>query len=217
MKPRPLIDPKTKPKVPGSFIVSNGRYYWYIPGWEKRHRLVPKGQKLSTKDEAIALKIAKKLWNQIKKNNPELAANVRKHTRVNGMATKDRAVAEKVAAKMWEQIQKKSPKLAAKILTDSRPRAKDHWHAQICSERKHRFLGSFKTQAEAEAAYVKELEKVWGYPPGYNVQCMPKIDKVWPIWTEEKARFFNIGLSSRRSLCTSRCQYIPQRILDIFE
>jgi len=133
------------------------------------------------------------------------------------MATKDRAVAEKVAAKMWEQIQKKSPKLAAKILTDSRPRAKDHWHAQICSERKHRFLGSFKTQAEAEAAYVKELEKVWGYPPGYNVQCMPKIDKVWPIWTEEKARFFNIGLSSRRSLCTSRCQYIPQRILDIFE
>jgi len=104
------------------------------------------------------------------------------------MATKDRAVAEKVAAKMWEHIQKKSPKLAAKILTDNRPRAKDHWHAQICSERNHRFLGSFKTQAEAEAAYVKEFEKVWGYSPGYNVQCMPKINKVWPTWTEEKAR-----------------------------
>ena len=180
MKPRPLIDPKSKLKIPGSFIVSNGRYYWYIPGWVKRHRLVPKGETFSTKDKTTALKIAKKLWNQIKKNTPELAANVRKHTRVNGMATKDRAVAEQVAAKMWEQIQKKTPKLAVKILTDNRPRAKDHWHAQICSERYHRFLGSFKTQAEAEAAYIKEFEKVWGYSPGYNVQCMPKINKVWP-------------------------------------
>ena len=25
-------------------------------------------------------------------------------------------------------------------------------------------------------------------PPGYNVQCIPKIDEVWPTWTEEKAR-----------------------------
>lgn len=66
MKPRPLIDPKSKLKVPGSFIVSNGRYYWYIPGWVKRHRLVPKGEAFSTKDEVTALKIAKKLWNQIK-------------------------------------------------------------------------------------------------------------------------------------------------------
>ena len=24
--------------------------------------------------------------------------------------------------------------------------------------------------------------------PGYNVQCMPKLDKVWPTWEEEKAR-----------------------------
>ena len=188
MKPRPLIDPASKPEVPGSFLVSNGRYYWHIPQWVKRKRLVPKGETFSTKDKATALKLAKKLWNQIKKNDPELAANVRKYTRVNGMATKDRAVAEKVAAEMWEQIQKKSPKLAAKILTDNRPRAKDHWHAQFCSERHHRFLGSFKTQAEAEAAYVKEFEKVWGYPPGYDVRCIPKIDKVWPTWTEEKAR-----------------------------
>jgi hypothetical protein len=35
---------------------------------------------------------------------------------------------------------------------------------------------------------VKEFEKAFGYPPGYNVQCMPKMDKVWPTWTEEKAR-----------------------------
>ena len=188
MKPRPLIDTESKPKIPGSFLVSNGRYYWHIPRWVKRKRLVPKGEKFSTKDKATAFKIAKKLWNQIKKNDPELAANIQKHTRVNGMATKDRAVAEKVAVMMWKQIQKKSPKLAAKILTGNRPRAKDHWHAQFCSERHHRFLGSFKTQADAEAAYVKEFEKVWGYPPGYDVQCMPKIDNVWPTWTEEKAR-----------------------------
>lgn len=188
MKPRPLIDPKSKPELPGSFLCGNGRYYWYVPGWIRRQRLVTNGEKFSTKDKNTALIIAKKLWNQIKENDPELAANIQKHTRVNGMATKDKVVAEKVAGKMWEQIQKKSPKLAAKILTDNRPRAKDHWHAQISAERKHRFLGSFETQAEAEAAYVKEFDKTWGYPPGYNVQNIPKIDKVWPTWAEEKAR-----------------------------
>jgi hypothetical protein len=188
MRPRPLIDPENKPKVPGSFIVCNGRYYWHIPRWVKRKRLVPKGEVFSTKDKATAFRIAKKLWNQIRKKNPELAANIQKHTRVNGVATKDKAVAKKVAAKLWKQIQKDDPELTAKILTDNRPKAKDHWHAQICSERNHRFLGSFETKAEAEAAYTKEFEKIWGYPPGYNVQCIPKIDKVWPTWTEEKAR-----------------------------
>jgi len=188
MRPRPLIDPKSKPKIPGSFLCQNGRYYWHVPRWVKRKRLVPKGEIFSTKDKATAFTIARKLWNQLKKNDPELTANIRKHTRVNGVATKDKAVAEKVAAEMWKQIQKKSPKLAAKILTDNRPRAKDHWYAQICSERNYRFLGSFETKTEAEAAYTKEFEKIWGYPPGYNVQCIPKIDKVWPTWTEEKAR-----------------------------
>jgi len=188
MKPQPLIDPKSRPKVPGSFIVSNGRYYWWIPGWVKRQRLVPKGGKFSTKDKAIALRIAKKLWAQIKKNDPELAANIQKHTRINGIATKDRAVAVRVAAKMWRQIQKEEPELAARILTDNRPKAEDHWYAQIVVNRKHRFIGSFKTKAEAQAAYAIEFEKVFGYPPGYNVQCIPKIDKVWPTWAEEKAR-----------------------------
>jgi len=188
MKPRPLIDPKSKPKVPGSFIVNNGRYYWWIPEWVKRRRLVPKDQKFSTKDKATALRIAKKLWAQIQKNDPELAANIQKHTRINGTATKDRAVAVRVAAKMWRQIQKKEPELAAKILKDNRPKAEDHWYAQIVVNRKHRFIGSFKTRAEAQAAYAAEFKKAFGYPPGYNVQCMPKIDKVWPTWAEEKAR-----------------------------
>ncbi|MFC1794199.1 hypothetical protein ACFL3Q_11495 [Planctomycetota bacterium] len=188
MKPRPLIDPKSKPKVPGSFIVNNGRYYWWIPGWLNRQRLIPKGEKFSTKDKATALRIAKKLWAQIQKNDPELAANIREHTRINGTATKDRAVAVRVAAKMWRQIQKEEPELAARILMDNRPKAEDHWYAQIVVNRKHRFIGSFKTRAEAQAAYAKEFEKVFGYPPGYNVQCIPKIDKVWPTWAEEKAR-----------------------------
>ena len=38
------------------------------------------------------------------------------------------------------------------------------------------------------AAYAKEFEKVFGYPPGYNVQAIPKLDKVWPTWEEEKSR-----------------------------
>ena len=188
MKPRPLIDPKSKPKVPGSFIVYNGRYYWWIPGWVKRQRLVPKGEKFSTRDKDVALKIAKKLWTQIQKNDPKLAANVQNHTRINGIATKDRATAERIAARMWREIKKNDPELAAKILTDNRPKAEDHWYANIVVNRKHRFIGSFKTRTEAEAAYANEFERVFGYPPGYNVQCIPKIDKVWPTWEEEKAR-----------------------------
>ena len=188
MKPRPLIDPKSKPKVPGSFIVNNGRYYWHIPGWVKRRGLVPEGERFSTKNKAVALRIAKKQWAQIQKDDPELAANVRKHTRVNGTATKDRAVAERIAARMWKDIQKNDRELATKLSTDLRPKARDHWYAYIAVNRKKRFIGSFKARAEAEAAYTREFEKAHGYPLGYNVQCIPKIDKVWPTWTEEKAR-----------------------------
>jgi len=188
MKTRPLIDPGTKRKMPGGLIVENGRYYWRVPGWIGQQRLVPKGEKYSTKDKATALRIAKKLWNQVKKNDPELAANIQKHTRVNGMATKDRAVAEKVAARLWKQIKKENPELAAKMAKDNRFKAKDHWYAQIVAGKKRRFIGSFETRAEAEAAYAKEFEKIWGYPSGYNVRCIPKIDNVWPTWEEEKAR-----------------------------
>jgi len=188
MKPRPLIDPKSKPKVPGSFILNNGRYYWWIPGWAKRRGLVPNGEKFATKDKAIALRIARKLWAQIQENDPELAANVRTHTRINGTATKDRATGRRIAARMWRDIKKNDPELAARILTDNRPKAVDHWYAYIGLDRKNRFIGSFTTRAEAEAVYVREFEKAYGYPPGYNVQCMPKMDKVWPTWAEEKAR-----------------------------
>ena len=188
MKPRPLIDPESKPKVPGSFTVHNGRYYWSIPGWIKRRGLIPEGERFSTKDKDVALRIAKKQWAQIQRDDPELAANVRKHTRFNGTATKDRAAAERVAAKMWRDIQKNDPGLATKLSTDLRPKAVDHWYAYIAVNRNKRFIGSFKTRAEAQAAYAREFEKAHGYPPGYNVQCIPRIDKVWPTWTEEKAR-----------------------------
>ena len=46
----------------------------------------------------------------------------------------------------------------------------------------------FFSPVEARAAYTREFEDVFGYPPGYNVQCMPKLDKVWPSWHEEEAR-----------------------------
>lgn len=188
MNPKPLIDPKSKPKIPGSFLVDSGRYYWYVPKWIKRKRLVPKGEKFSTKDRAIAERIALRMWNKIKKEYPKLAASILERTRCQGLATKDKTIAEKVAARMWRQIKRNQPDLATKIMTDNRPKAKDHWIAQIVVNRKHRCIGTYGTQAEAEAAYAAEFKKTFGYPPGYNVQCIPKIDKVWPTWTEEKAR-----------------------------
>jgi len=188
MKPRALIDPKSKPKFPGTIFKDGGRYYWIIPGLLKRQRLVPKGEKFSAKDKAVAERIAHNKWKQIRKQNPQLAAEILRRTRSQGLATKDRATAERIAAKMWRDIKKNDPELAARISTDNRPKAEDHWYAQIVVNKKHRFIGSFKTRSEAEAAYADEFEKAFGYPPGYNVQCIPKIDKVWPSWEEEKAR-----------------------------
>jgi len=188
MKPRALIDPKSKPKFPGTIFKDGGRYYWIIPGLLKRQRLVPKGKKFSAKDKSVAERIAYNKWKQIREQDPQLAAEILRRTRSQGLATKDKATAEKIAARMWRDIKKNDPELAAKILTDNRPKAEDHWYAQIVVNRKHRFIGSFKTRTEAEAAYAREFEKVFGYPPGYNVQCIPKIDKVWPTWEEEKAR-----------------------------
>ena len=187
MKPRALIDPKSKPKFPGTIFKDGGRYYWIIPGLLKRQRLVPKGENFSARDRQVAERIAHSKWKQIRKQDPQQAAEILRRTRSQGLATKDRATAEKLAARMWRNIKKNDPELAAKILTDNRPKAKDHWYAQIVVNRGHRFIGSFKTRAEAEAAYADEFEKAFGYPPGYNVQCIPKIDKVWPSWEEEKA------------------------------
>ena len=89
---------------------------------------------------------------------------------------------------MWRDIQKNDPKLAAKILTDHRPEPSEHWHAQIKTDGKVRFIGSFKTKKEAQDAYKREFEKCHGYPVGYTIQYMPKMDKVWPTWKEQKAR-----------------------------
>jgi hypothetical protein len=97
-------------------------------------------------------------------------------------------LAQKIAARLWRQIQRDDPELAAKILTDHRPKPKDHYYAQLVVEGKHRCLGSYTSKAEARAAYTREFEEAFGYPPGYNVQCLPKLDKVWPSWQEETAR-----------------------------
>ncbi len=188
MKPRPLIDPKSKPKFPGTIFKDGSRYYWIILGLLKRQRLVPKGENFSVKDRVVAEKIAYSKWMNIRKQDPPRAAEILRRTRSQGLATKDRATAERIAARLWRNIKKNDVELASKILKDNRPKAKDHWHAQIVVDRKHHFIGSFKTRAEAEAAYAGEFEKALGYPPGYNVQSIPKIDKVWPSWEEEKAR-----------------------------
>ena len=188
MDARPLIDPKSKPKVPGTIFRDGNRYYWFIPKLLKRQRLVPDGEKFSAKDRATAEKVALKKWKQLQSDNPAQAAKILKHTRSQGLATKDRDLAEKIALTMWKNIQKNDLDLAAKILTDNRPKATDHWHAQIKTDGKIKFIGSYKTREEANAAYIKEFKKAHGYPAGYNVQCVPKIDKVWPTWTEQKAR-----------------------------
>jgi hypothetical protein len=188
MKAVPLIDPATAPKFPGTLFKDGSRYYWFIARFLKRQRLVPKGQKFSTNDRATAEKIALAKWKQIQKDKPAFAAKVLKHTRSQGLATTERQLAEKIALKMWRDIQKNDPKLAAKILTDHRPEPSEHWHAQIKTDGKVRFIGSFKSKQEAQAAYKREFEKSHGYPVGYAIQYMPKMDKVWPTWQEQKVR-----------------------------
>jgi len=206
MKARPLIDPRTKRKVPGNFILDGGRYYWWVPGWLKRQRLVRKGEEYSTKNRAAAEKIACKSWKQIKKDNPRLANKILKHTRSRGLATKDKTFAKKIAARLWRQIKKKRPELAAEILKEqSRPKRKGYWRAQIVAGRKHRHIGNFKTRAEAEAAYAEEFERIWGYPVGYSMRSIPKLDKVWPAWEEEKVRLDRMSvllLKTRKALST---------------
>jgi len=197
MKPRPLIDPKSKPKVPGTIFKDGNRYYWVVPGLLKRQRLVPKGEKFSAQDRALAESIAYRKWRHIKKKDPQLAAEILRRTRSQGLATKDRALAARVAARMWRQITSQDPQLAARILTDHRPKAKDHWWAQIIVDGKHRFIGSFETRADAKAARARAFQKAFGYPPGYHVQTMPKLDKVWPSWHEEKARLEHMSPQSQ--------------------
>ncbi len=197
MKPRPLIDPKTKPRIPGGFLVDGGRYYWYVPKWIKRHRLVAKGEKYSTKNKAAAEKIALRIWNKLRKENPRLASQILNHTHSQGLATMDRAIAEKVAARLWKHIQKNDKELAARIMQDNRPKAKDRWLARIVVNGKYRHLGSFDSHAKAEAAYTAAFKNTFGYPPGYNVQCIPKIDKVWPSWEEQKTRLEGMDAKSR--------------------
>jgi len=184
----PLIDPATAPKFPGTIFKNGSRYYWFIARHLKRQRLIPKGERFSTDDKATAEKIALEKWKQIQRDKPAFAAKVLKHTRSKGLATKDRQLAEKIALKMWRDIQKNNPKLAAKILTDNRPEPSEHWHAQIKTDGKVRFIGSFKTKQEAQAAYKHEFEKRHGYPVGFTIQYIPKMNKVWPLWQEQKQR-----------------------------
>lgn len=188
MKAVPLIDPASKPKFPGTIFKNGNRYYWFVKDYLKRQRLVPKGEKFSTNNRAVAEKLAVKKWKKLKKQNPSLAKEIITHSRSKGLATKDRKLAEKIALKMWKNIQKNKPKLAAKILTDNRPEPMDHWYAQLNAKGNPRHLGSFKTKKEAMKVYKEEFEKVYGYPPGYDVKVMPKIDKVWPTWQEQKQR-----------------------------
>jgi len=146
MKPRPLIDPQTKKKVPGTIFQDHGRYYWVVSRVLKRQRLVPPGEKFSTTDRATAERIAYQKWQQLRRENPTLAARILQRRQGQGLATQDRARAEKIAACLWQQMQRDDPDLAAKILQDNRPRARNHWYAQLVVKGKHRCLGSFTSR-----------------------------------------------------------------------
>ena len=102
MKPKPLIDPKSKPQFPGTIFKDGKRYYWVLPRFIKRQRLIPEGQKFSTTDKAEAERIALKKWKQLQEEDSSFAAEILRHTRSKGLATKDRGLAEKIALKMWK-------------------------------------------------------------------------------------------------------------------
>ncbi len=188
MKPQPLIDPKSKKKVPGTIFQEGNRYYWVIAGVLGRQRLVPKGEKFSTSDRATAEKIAYRKWQQLRKENPSLAAHILSRRQAQGLATRDRALASRIAARLWRQIQRDDPDLASRITQNNRAKAQDHWYAHIGAGATQRHLGSYASKAEAQAAYAREFETTYGYPLGYNVQCMPRLDRVWPSWQQEAAR-----------------------------
>jgi hypothetical protein len=209
MKPRPLIDPKSKRKVPGTIFQQGGRYYWVISGVLGRQRLVPKGETFSTQDRATAEKIAHQKWQQLQKEDPSLAAYILSRRQAQGLATQDRALAQKIAARLWRQIRRDDPELAAQILTHRRPQAQDHWYAHIGSGATQRYIGSFTSRAEARSAYAREFEATYGYPPGYNVQCLPKLDKVWPSWMEEEARLRRMAERPRMPVICQSCDAEP--------
>ena len=56
------------------------------------------------------------------------------------------------------------------------------WQAQIAYKGRQKYLGLFKNRADAQSAYYEAAAKM-GHIPG-----MPDIDKIWPIWKQEKAR-----------------------------
>jgi len=191
MKSVALVDDHNQRALPGTIGNCQGRYFWVVPGALKRQRLVAKGEKFSTTDRMTAEKIALQFWKEIQSKKPKLATKI-KARRAWGTATKDISVAKRIANMMWKNIQQNNPALAARILTDNRPDPKDHWIAQICIGGERYHIGSFQTRKEAMAAYTEEFEKIFGYPPGYNVQSMPKLDKVWPTWEEQKTRLESI-------------------------
>lgn len=187
MKPTALVDHRNKRSLPGTIGNNKGRYFWVVPGILKQQKLVAKGQRYSTTDRAEAQRIALKLWNQIRIQKPAVAEKIMSR-RPWGTAAKDKASALRIARQMWKHIRKNDPELAAKILSDNRAVSVEHWVAQISANGRIRHIGSFRNRQDATAAYAGEFERVYGYQPGYNVQSIPKLDKVWPSWQEEKAR-----------------------------
>ena len=64
----------------------------------------------------------------------------------------------------------------------TRHRGRKAWQAQIPCKGRQRYLGLFKSKADARAAFDEAAARA-GHIPG-----MPDIDRIWPTWEQEKAR-----------------------------
>ena len=103
-------------------------------------------------------------------------------------STNDRATAEKIAYQKWQQLRKENPSFAARILNRRQARGLATKDRALAEKIAARLWRQIQRDDPELAAYTREFEGVFGYPVGYNVQCLPKLDKVWPSWQEETAR-----------------------------
>ena len=119
-KPMSLVPDNQKNKLPGSLLRNKpGGYFWWIPPLKFRRRMLPKGEKIATKDLSVARKLQKQEWKRIQQYEPDLAAKVNGMKKW-GVATKHKPTAVKIAKKYWSQIQENDPEMAARALSDRR-------------------------------------------------------------------------------------------------
>lgn len=180
----PLIPEKEKNKLPGSLLKNKpGGYFWWIPHRKFRRRMVPKGQKVATKDLKTAQSLQRQEWERIREYEPQLAdelMNMRKW----GVATKHKPTAVRIVKKLWSQMQEEDPQTAARVMSDKRPEATrpdiDAVWPSWAEEQAR--LGQLENKPQIPILYQKQdLRDEWKYglrvPTGLE-KTVDKIKKV---------------------------------------